>query len=217
MASPSNRSVSVASAPPAPYVEPESFVLGADTPSLASQLSSPQNLSSSFSDSPVHSPTVMSPRVQLPTPPSEPESQPQRPLSPVVLSPGSMSPEAPSPRALSPPALAPSMVGSRSMSSQLSFVTANSPTTDFHSLSAPSQPTSPFSDTFTFSGSDDDDMYSFRSHSTDSLTRLTTTGTGTQETWTMSNTEFDEIEDALSEGSNESWEDIRSGAVSPRH
>ena len=221
LASPSNKSTA-SLPPPAQQIEPGTFVLGADTPSHTSGRSSPQVHTPSLDTSSIHSPVSASPRIQLPTPPSELEFSPQRPLSPrnELESVRSVSPEAPSTRALSPPALAPSMNNARSLSSHLSFVTANSPTSDFHSLSSPSQPNSPFSDSLTFSG--DEDMYSFRTHSSDSLIRMTmethdmeTHDTETHDT--MSTTEFEEIADTLSEGSSGSWEDVRSGYISPRH
>ena len=60
-------------------------------------------------------------------------------------------------------------------------------------------------------------MYSFRTHSSDSLIRMTTETHDTETHDTMSTTEFEEIADTLSEGSSGSWEDVRSGYISPRH
>lgn len=132
------------------------FVVGIETASP-----SPRRAPLPLNNEPSSSLGSVSPRIQLPTPPSESPASSTRSLSPAQ-----------------PHLQAPSLDNSFSQSTAHSFNTARSALspslTEFHSLS-PSNPGSPFTDAMSFSSmSGDEGMFSvdMRSRSNESLVRV---------------------------------------------
>ncbi|KAL5487501.1 hypothetical protein ACEPAI_5609 [Sanghuangporus weigelae] len=247
-------------APRSPTLSPSRspFELGSESPMT---LSSPKSGNVSLSDS-LASPAAL-PRIQLPTPsdsdveimaPSSPETHhdpfesgepPQfastySQLSTPSASSAALSPETTS-HELHPDlsVYAPPISRTTTGGMSASFVTAQSPSTDFRSF-PPTEPTSPFSETFTFSG--DEDMYSLpsRSDSNESLPVFAVPGEergrGNNDglTFVVGNPfstgnerAHDELSDSLSEASgdvgssggfsDESWSEFSAPPTSPRH
>ncbi|KAL5507718.1 hypothetical protein ACEPAH_5336 [Sanghuangporus vaninii] len=249
---------SSAQAPRSPTLSPSRspFELGTESPMT---LSSPKSSNVSLGDS-LASPAAP-PRIQLPTPsdsdveimaPSSPETHPDpfesgepplfasthSQLSTPSASSAALSPETAF-HELHPDLYAPPISRTTTGGMSASFVTAQSPSTDFRSF-PPTEPTSPFSETFTLSG--DEDMYSLpsRSDSDESLPVFAAPGeehgrriddgltfvVGDQFS-TGNERVHDELSDSLSEasgdvGSNggfsdESWSEFSSPPTSPRH
>jgi hypothetical protein len=142
------------------------FQLGSDTPTHAS-VTPARILRELDSDSPTFSPistSPMAPQIQLPTPTASPSptlSPSLSELSEVRAQHASVSEDDEGPRGgLNPfgDYLAPGMSRSTTLTSGMaeSFVTANSPGTEFRSL-PPTEPTSPLTEA-SFLSADDDDM-----------------------------------------------------------